>query len=73
MYKILKVEDKIRVPPSKFDLGVEEAVKLSLEEKWEGKIERDTGVVLSIVSIKDIGGGDLEGRIIPGDGAIYYP
>ncbi len=69
MYKIIEVEDKIRVVPSKFDMDVEEAVKTSLEEKWEGVVEKSTGVVLSIVSVEEVG----EGKILPGDGAIYYP
>ncbi len=69
MYRILTVSDNIRVPPSKFNLDIEAAVKQSLEDRWEGLIEKDIGVILSIVSVKEIG----EGKILPGDGAIYYP
>ena len=69
MYKILTVKDKVRVPPSKFDLTLEEAVKSSLEEKWEGIIDKNLGVVLAVVSVGEIG----EGKILPGDGAIHYP
>jgi DNA-directed RNA polymerase subunit E' len=69
MYKILKVRDKIRVPPSKFRHALEKAVQESLEERWEGVIEKELGVVLSVVSVENIG----EGKILPGDGAIYYP
>ncbi len=68
MYKILTVEEKIRVPPSKFDLDAEAAIKQSLEERWEGLMEKDTGIILSVISVNDVG----EGRILPGDGAIYY-
>ncbi|MFH1445284.1 MAG: DNA-directed RNA polymerase [Nanoarchaeota archaeon] len=69
MYKILTIKDKVRVPPVKFSLGLENAVKSSLEDKWEGTIEKDIGVALSIVSIKEVG----EGKILAGDGAIHYP
>jgi len=69
MYKILDVEDKVRVPPSKFSMNLDDAVKSSLEDKWEGTIDRDLGVILSIVEIKNVG----EGKILPGDGAIHYP
>jgi len=69
MYKMLSVEDKIRVPPSKFGLGAENAVKSSLEERLEGTVDKNLGVVLSIISIDNIG----EGKILPGDGAIHYP
>jgi len=69
MYNILTVSDKIRVPPSNFNLDAENAVKQSLEERWEGLIEKDIGIILSVVSVEEIG----EGRILPGDGSIYYP
>jgi len=69
MYKILSVEDKIRVPPLKFDLSLEEAVKSSLEERWTGLIQRDVGVILAMVAVDNVG----EGKILPGDGAIHYP
>ncbi|MBN2102191.1 MAG: DNA-directed RNA polymerase [Candidatus Aenigmarchaeota archaeon] len=69
MYKIFDVEDRVRVPPEKFILEPEEAIKKSLQEKWEGIVEREVGIVLGITEIKNMG----EGIIIPGDGAIYYP
>ncbi|MCX6814284.1 MAG: DNA-directed RNA polymerase [Candidatus Aenigmarchaeota archaeon] len=69
MYKMLMVEDKIRVPPAKFSLGSENAIKASLDERWEGTVDKNLGVVLSVVSIENTG----EGKILPGDGAIHYP
>ena len=69
MYKIFDVEDRVRVEPDKFIMDSEEAVRASLEEKWEGIIEREIGIVLAVADIKEIG----EGIILPGDGAIYYP
>ena len=69
MYKMVTVEDKIRVPPAKFSLAPTEAVKKSLEERWEGLIDKRLGVVLAVVSVDQMG----EGRILPGDGAIHYP
>ncbi len=69
MYKIFHVSDRIRVPPEKFGLSLQDAVKASLEEKLEGIIDRNLGVILSVVSIKSVG----EGNILAGDGALYYP
>lgn len=69
MYKILEVEDKIRVIPSKFNLELNGAVKSSLEDKWEGVVDRNMGVILAVVSLEDVG----EGKILPGDGAVHYP
>lgn len=69
MYKVLDVSERIRVSPDKFGLNLEEAVKASLEEKLEGSIDKNIGVILSILSIEKIG----EGVILAGDGALYYP
>jgi DNA-directed RNA polymerase subunit E' len=68
MYKSLIVTDKIRVPPSKFGLSMKEAIKSSLEERWEGMIDRNMGVMLAVIDVLDVG----EGVILPGDGAIHY-
>ncbi len=69
MYKTITVHDKVRVPPKMFGLDREEAIKKSLEERWEGLIDKKLGVILSVISVGDVG----EGNILPGDGAIYYP
>lgn len=69
MFKILTVKDEVRVSPTKFDLELNEAVKQSLQETIEGKIEGETGVFLTITEVVNIG----EGKIIPEDGAVYYP
>jgi DNA-directed RNA polymerase subunit E' len=69
MYKIVQVEDEIKVPPSKFELGLEEAVRESLMERWDGVIDKRLGVVLVVTDVKSTG----EGRIYPGDGSVHYP
>ena len=69
MYKILTVKDKVRVPPSKFGFHMKDAIKSSLEDRWEGIIDRRLGVVMSVTDVTDVG----EGVILPGDGAIHYP
>ncbi|MFC2143482.1 DNA-directed RNA polymerase [Candidatus Aenigmatarchaeota archaeon] len=69
MFKILTVKDKIRVPPTKFELELNEAVKKSLQEQIEGKIDPNLGVFLVVTEVNNIG----EGEIVPEDGAIFYP
>ncbi|MEM7819318.1 MAG: DNA-directed RNA polymerase [Candidatus Aenigmatarchaeota archaeon] len=69
MFKILTIKDVVRVPPVKFDLELEKAVKESLQETIEGKLNVDIGVFLAVTEILNIG----EGEIIPEDGAIHYP
>ncbi len=69
MFKILSVKDEIRVPPVKFDLEINQAVKEALQEQIEGKLNPDIGVFLAVTQVLNVG----EGKIIPEDGAIYYP
>jgi DNA-directed RNA polymerase subunit E' len=69
MYKIVQVKDEIKVPPSKFEHGLEEAVKQSLMGRWDGVIDKRLGLVLVVTGVKSTG----EGRIYAGDGSIHYP
>src|SRR3972149_5511521 len=68
MYQINTLEDSIAVPPMKFNMDVDQAVKESLEEKFEGKIDAEVGVVLAVVEIEEVG----EGKIFPGDPSVHY-
>lgn len=69
MYKILEVKDTVRVDPSNFDLGLEDSVYESLREKYEGLLKKEIGFILSVEEVMEIG----EGRVLPEDGAAYYP
>ena len=68
MYRIITVEDRIRVPPEKLGFKVGEAVKQAVQEKVEGMLDPRLGVVLSVVSIDKIG----EGKILPEDPGVHY-
>ena len=69
MYQMVVVEDEIPVPPEKLNLEVEKAVKESLEEKFEGEINNEIGVILAVTEIDKI----KEGFILPGDPSVHYP
>ncbi|MBI2579280.1 MAG: DNA-directed RNA polymerase [Candidatus Aenigmarchaeota archaeon] len=69
MLKILTIKDEARVPPTKFDMELNQAVKESLQDQFEGKLNPDIGVFLVVTEVLNVG----EGKIIPEDGAIYYP
>jgi DNA-directed RNA polymerase subunit E' len=69
MFKILTVKDEVRVLPSRFDLPLEEAVKQSLADQYEGQVHPELGVYLTVTEVLSIG----EGSIVPEDGAIHYP
>jgi DNA-directed RNA polymerase subunit E' len=68
MYRIVTVKERIKVPPENFGMEVEEAVKKSIEQKFEGLIDPRLGVILAVVSVDEIG----EGRILPNDACIHY-
>ncbi len=69
MYQVVTIEDVVRVPPAKFGLELNESLKASMAEKMEGKLDVQTGIVLSVIDIDEVG----EGKIIPGDGGVHYP
>jgi DNA-directed RNA polymerase subunit E' len=69
MYQIVTAEDEVAVPPTKLGSNIEKAVKESIEESFEGKIDNSVGVVLSVTEIDDI----KEGTIIPGNPSVLYP
>jgi DNA-directed RNA polymerase subunit E' len=68
MFYKTELQDHIRIPPSMFDVSVEEAVVQRVKKKYEGYISKDFGIVIDVANINEIG----EGIIIPGDGAPYY-
>lgn len=68
MYRIVTVEDRVRVPPTKLGMNVREAVSASIAEQMEGMLDQRLGVVLSVVDIVNIG----EGKIVAGNPGVFY-
>jgi DNA-directed RNA polymerase subunit E' len=68
MYARIKIRDTVRVPPSRFGEDINEVIEDLLWEQFEGKLDKEYGMIIGIESIEDVG----EGRIIEGDGAVYY-
>ncbi len=68
MYKIVTVQDKIRVGPEKLALPRKESVKESVAEKYEAVLEPKIGVVLAVVDVDKVG----EGKIVAGDPGVHY-
>jgi DNA-directed RNA polymerase subunit E' len=68
MYYIKTVQDRIRVPPAMFGSELENAVQAILRERYEGRIYKEMGIVLSINNPKVVS----DGMIIPGDSGAYY-
>jgi DNA-directed RNA polymerase subunit E' len=68
MYYIKKIEDRIRIPPSMFGSVLEDAVRAILRERYEGRIYKDLGIVLSVDNPEI----RSDGAVIPGDSGAYY-
>ena len=68
MYKNIKIQDTVRVDPSRFGEVLEEVVLEICRENYEGIINSDLGLIIAVTAIEDIG----VGKLIPGDGAAYH-
>lgn len=68
MYYISRVKDTVRVPPRRFEEDRTQVIKSELMHSIVGSINKEIGILLSIVDVHEVG----EGKIILGDGAIYY-
>jgi DNA-directed RNA polymerase subunit E' len=68
MYSLVTVRDTVRIPPKLFSESLEDSVLAALREQYEGKLDNDLGVIITITHPREIG----DGKIIPGDGAAYH-
>ncbi len=68
MYELTTLQESVRVPPKFLGEDAKESVKKALQETVEGFLDKELGIVLCVTGIKNVG----EGKIIPGDGAVYY-
>jgi len=68
MFKLLVLEDTIRIPPDKFSEPLKQAGHEQLRMKYEGMVDDELGYVVAVTNIKV----SPTGKIIPGDGATYH-
>jgi len=68
MFEVVCVRDKIRVPPIKLGSKMKKALLEIAQEQYEGLVDEDIGIIVAVINAKKVG----EGRIVPGDGAVYY-
>lgn len=68
MYKKMKLEGIVRIPPGQMGDSLEDAVEMALRNKYEARVDKTLGTVVAVLGVDDIG----EGRILAGDGAVYY-
>ncbi|MBP3790773.1 MAG: DNA-directed RNA polymerase [Methanobrevibacter sp.] len=68
MYYKTKIEDTVRIPPYRFENPLEEVAIQTLNETYEGRLDKKLGLLICVNAIDEIS----EGRLIMGDGASYH-
>ncbi len=68
MYLVSKIEDTVRIPPSRFEDPLENVAVEILNESYVGKIDKKLGLMVTVKEIEELG----TGKVIMGDGAAYH-
>ncbi len=68
MYTLVKVKEKVRVPPKEFGGKLDETIRKIVQEEYEGIVDEDLGLVIAVIGVGEVG----EGKVVLGDGAAYY-
>ncbi|MEM2005225.1 MAG: DNA-directed RNA polymerase [Zestosphaera sp.] len=68
MFRIVTVEDVVRVPPELFGEDLDKVALKQLKERYVGRIDPTLGVIVSVWRVTT----EPEGKILPGDGATYH-
>jgi DNA-directed RNA polymerase subunit E' len=68
MYFVLSCKDRVRLPAQYFSMKLDDALAQILREKYERRVDKDSGVTLAVWNAKPEG----DGIVIPGDNAAYY-
>jgi DNA-directed RNA polymerase subunit E' len=68
MFKLITLEDTIRIPPEKFGNPLTVVGHEQLKMKYEGMVDEELGYVVAVTKIQV----NPVGKIIPGDGATYH-
>ncbi len=68
MFRLLTVEDIVRIPPKSFGHPIDKAAKEQIKLKYENVVDEELGYVILVVDV-DV---DPVGKILPGDGSTYH-
>ncbi len=68
MFRLVTLDDTIRIPPEKFGGAIEEVGYGQLKMKYEGMVDEELGYVIALTDVQV----SPVGKIIPGDGATYH-
>jgi DNA-directed RNA polymerase subunit E' len=68
LFKLIVLEDTIRIPPEKFGNPLEAVGREQVRAKYEGVVDEELGYVVAVTKVEV----SPTGKIIPGDGAAYH-
>jgi len=68
MFKLVTLEDAIRIPPERFGENINNVGYEQLKIKYDGMVDEELGYVIAVTNIKV----NPFGKIIPGDGATFH-
>ncbi len=68
LFKLITLEDTIRIPPETFGNTLEKVGHQQVKAKYEGVVNEELGYVIAVIDVKV----SPTGKIIPGDGATYH-
>ena len=68
MFKLITLQDTIRIPPDTFGNPLEAVGKEQVRTKYEGVVDEELGYVIAVTKVEV----SPIGKIIPGDGATYH-
>jgi DNA-directed RNA polymerase subunit E' len=68
MFKLVTLQDTIRIPPETFGSPLEKVGRDQVKTKYEGIVDEELGYVIAVTKVEV----SPIGKIIPGDGATYH-
>jgi DNA-directed RNA polymerase subunit E' len=68
MFKLITLQDTIRIPPETFGSPLEKVGRDQVKTKYEGIVDEEMGYVIAVTKVEV----SPIGKIIPGDGATYH-
>ncbi|MDR0318772.1 MAG: DNA-directed RNA polymerase [Nitrososphaerota archaeon] len=68
MFKLITLQDTIRIPPETFGKPLEKVGREQVKHKYEGVVDEELGYVITVTGIQV----SPIGKIIPGDGATFH-
>jgi DNA-directed RNA polymerase subunit E' len=68
MFKLITLQDTIRIPPETFGAPLKQVGRDQVKTKYEGIVDEELGYVIAVTGVEV----NPTGKIIPGDGATYH-